>query len=104
MLWPGRLYRAASHASAIAMPTPLPKPCPSGPVETSTPDRVPALGMARGFAAPLAEALQFFKRKIVAGEMKQAVEQHRPVSGGKHEAVAVEPVRILGIVLQKLDP
>ena len=30
--------------------------------------------------------------------LKQAVEQHRPVSGREHEAVAIEPVRITRIV------
>src|SRR3954467_13048020 len=34
---PGLLYRAASHREAIAIPTLLPHPCPSGPVVVSTP-------------------------------------------------------------------
>src|ERR1700684_1987956 len=35
--------------------------------------RVAALGMARCLAAPLTEAFQFFERKVVTGEMQQAV-------------------------------
>ena len=65
---------------------------------------VPALGMARRFAAQLAEALQLIERQIVAGQMQQAVQQHGAVAGGEDEAVAIEPVRILRIVLQELRP
>src|SRR6266705_808283 len=35
---PGRLYRLASHFCAIAMPTLVATPCPSGPVVVSTPE------------------------------------------------------------------
>src|SRR6516165_6778225 len=35
---PGRLYRDASHFSAIAMPTLVATPCPRGPVVVSTPE------------------------------------------------------------------
>src|SRR2546422_4325307 len=38
---PGRLNSAASCASAIAMPTAFPVPCPSGPVVASTPGVTP---------------------------------------------------------------
>src|SRR5579883_2591005 len=57
------------------------------------PGRMAALRMAGCFAAPLPKPLQFFERQIVAGEIEQAVEQHRAVPGGKNEAVAVEPFR-----------
>ena len=39
------------------------------------------LGMSRRHAAPFAKALDLFKRKIVAGEVKQAVQQHRTMPG-----------------------
>ena len=39
--------------------------------------------------------------KIVAGEMQQAVQQHRAVAGRKDKAVAVEPVGIGRIVFRK---
>ena len=51
-LVPGRLNCAASSRSAIAMPTALPKPWPSGPVVVSTPGGVAALGMSRRLASP----------------------------------------------------
>src|SRR5438477_6030410 len=35
---PGRLKWAASHLPAIAMPTDVATPCPSGPVVVSTPE------------------------------------------------------------------
>ena len=35
---PGRLYRSASHFCAMAMPTLVATPCPSGPVVVSTPE------------------------------------------------------------------
>ena len=98
----GPVERAASHASAM----------PSRRRSETLPQRsggdfdarrVTALRMPRGLASPLAEALQLIKRKIVAGEMQQAVEQHGAVAGGEHEAVAIEPVRVFGVVLQKLS-
>lgn len=60
--------------------------------------RLDALGMAvfrmAGRAcSPLAEAAQLGDRLIlVAGEMQQAVEQHRGMAVGQYEAVAVGPV------------
>jgi hypothetical protein len=42
--WPGLLYRAASHFPAIAMPTLLLMPCPSGPVVVSMPAASPNSG------------------------------------------------------------
>ena len=39
------------------------------------------LGMSRRHAAPFAKLLDLFERKIVAGEVKQAVQQHRTVPG-----------------------
>ena len=44
-----------------------------------------------GFAGPKAEA----------EEIKQRVDQHRAVTGGKHEAVAIRPGRVGGIEFQK---
>jgi hypothetical protein len=52
--------------------------------------------------AELAEPSDLVHRERVAREVQQRVEQHRAVAGREHEAVAVEPVRILGIVLQEL--
>ena len=62
------------------------------------------LGMARRHAAPLAKPLDLFERKIVAGEVKQAVQQHRTVPGREHETIAVEPAGIGGIVFEEPGP
>jgi hypothetical protein len=42
--WPGRLKVSARKRSAMAKPTPLAKPWPSGPVVTSTPGVKPRSG------------------------------------------------------------
>ena len=36
--------------------------------------------------------------------MQQRIEQHAAVSGGQHEAVAVEPLGVLWVVVQELVP
>ena len=56
------------------------------------------LGMAGRSAAELAELLDVVEAEVVAGEIEQAVEQHRAVARGQHEAVAAEPLRILRVV------
>ena len=62
-------------------------------------------GVAWGLGAPLAELLEILHRhRVVAGEVQQGVEQHAAVAGREHEAVAVEPLRILGVVPQHLVP
>jgi hypothetical protein len=43
--------------------------------------RKATLGMPRGDAAPLPKMFDLFERKIVAGEVKQAVQQHRTMPG-----------------------
>ena len=52
----------------------------------------------------LPKALEFLDRQIVAGEMQQSVDQHRPMPVRQHEAVAVDPVGIGRIVLQVVTP
>ena len=58
----------------------------------------PILGMPGRSAAELAKMLDVVERDLVAGEIKQAVQQHRAVACREHEAVAPEPFRILRIV------
>ena len=66
--------------------------------------RVSVLGMPRGHAAPLAEALQLVQRQVVAGQVQQRVEQHAAVPGGQHEPVAAGPVRVRRVVSQVARP
>jgi hypothetical protein len=39
---------------------------------------------------------------VVSGEVEQSVLEHAPVAGGENKAVAVEPVRVLGVVAHDL--
>src|SRR5208282_4248179 len=58
----------------------------------------PVLGMPGGSAAKLSELLDVVQRDVVAGEIEQAVEQHRAMAGRQHETVAPEPFWIFWIV------
>ena len=89
--WPGRLKRAARCASAMARPTALEMPWPSGPVVASTPGVRSILGMPGRAAAPLPEGPQIVEREVVPRQVEQGVQEHRPVTGGQDEAVAVRP-------------
>ena len=59
---------------------------------------VAELRMARGRAAELAEVLEVVEGEPVPGQIEHRVEEHRRVTGAEHEAVPVEPVRILRVV------
>ena len=59
--------------------------------------------MAGGLAVDLAEPLQLVQGHVLdAGQIQQAVEQHRAVAVRQHEAVAVEPMRIGRIELHEI--
>ena len=62
------------------------------------------LGMAGGMRTQLPERLQVVDRQRVAGQVQQRVQQHRAVAVREHEAVAVGPLRIAGIVAQVVAP
>ena len=62
------------------------------------------LRMPRRLAAPLAEILKFLQRQVVARQVEQAVEQHRRVTAGEHEAIAPGPLGIGRIVPQMSGP
>src|SRR5208282_1258009 len=66
--------------------------------------RVMVLGMAGGQAAKLPKAFDFIEREIVAGQIQQAVQQHRAVTCREHESVAAVPLRIARIVAQEARP
>ena len=68
------------------------------------PGRAAVFRMAGRHGVQLAEAPQLVHRQLVAGEVQQRVEQHRAVAVGEHEAVAVGPFRIGGIVAQMAGP
>ena len=66
--------------------------------------RAAALRVAGRLGAELAEALQLLDRQRVAGEVQQAIEQHRAVAVREHEAVAVRPIRVGRVVAQVALP
>ncbi|MPN11422.1 hypothetical protein SDC9_158723 [bioreactor metagenome] len=66
--------------------------------------RMSEFRMAGGLASPLAELLEFFHREAVFEEMKEAVEEHGAVSGGKNETVASEPLGVLRVVFHVFEP
>ncbi|STQ10155.1 Uncharacterised protein [Enterobacter cloacae] len=52
----------------------------------------------------LAEVFQLFERQIVAGQMQQAVEQHRRVAVRENKTVAIVPGGVVRVVLQEIIP
>ena len=60
---------------------------------------VAELGVSRRAASPLPELLQVLEGDVVSAQVQAAVQQHRRVAAREHEAVAIRPVRIGGIVL-----
>ena len=52
----------------------------------------------------LPEALDFLHWQIVAGKVQQGVNQHRTMSIGQDEPIAVCPLRICGVVAQVMYP
>src|SRR6266852_980863 len=54
---------------------------------------------------PLPDLLQLIDGHVfVASQMQQRIEEHRGMTGGKNEAVAIAPLRIGWIVAQKFGP
>src|ERR1051325_3021033 len=54
--------------------------------------------MAGGETSPLSKLFDLLERQIVTGKMKHTVKQHRGMTGGKHEAVAIRPRRIMRVM------
>ena len=66
------------------------------------PRRMAVFRVPRRARAELTETLQLLDRHLrIAGQIKQRVEQHRAVPGGKNEAVAVRPIGVRGVELQE---
>ena len=66
--------------------------------------RLAGFRMAGGLRVQLAEALQLLHRQVETGQVQQRVLQHRAVSVGEHEAVAVGPLRVARVELQEIVP
>jgi hypothetical protein len=57
-----------------------------------------------GLATELAEAFEFIHGEVVTGEVEEAIEEHRAVATGEDEAVAVDPFRVGGVMLEVFEP
>ena len=62
------------------------------------------LRVPRGAAAPLAELLEVLLLEPEAREVEHRVQQDRRMSVGQHEAIAVGPLRVGGVVLHDAGP
>ena len=62
------------------------------------------LRMSRGAAAPLPELFDVVEGEVVSGEVEDAVEQHAGVARREHEAIAVQPLGIRGVVPEMALP
>ena len=82
----------------------VPKPLPQRAGGHLHAGGVPAFRMSRGLAPPLAEPPQLVEREIITGQVKERIEQSRPMPGRKHEAVAVRPCGVGRRVLEKPGP
>ena len=91
--------RSRSTRSAMAMPTASPKPWPSGPVVTSMPGVWRASGWPGVRDSYWRNASMSAKLEPVAAEVQHRVLQDRGVAVGEHEAVAVGPGGVGGVVL-----
>ena len=110
MVWSKRLSpsgasgssRPRSRRAAIAMPTALPTPWPSGPVVVSTPGVWLTSGWPGVCEPQVRSALQVVELHAVAGEVELDVERQARVAHRQHEAVAAGPVRVARVVPQPL--
>src|SRR6185437_160778 len=66
--------------------------------------RVTIFRMAGRFGMKLTEALDFFHRQVITGEVQQCIKQHRAMSIRQYEPVAIDPFWIGRIVAQMMNP
>ena len=60
--------------------------------------------ITQGLTVQLAEVFQVFNAQVVAGQVQQAVQQHRRVAVGEDEAVAIVEFWVGGVVVQEFRP
>ena len=93
----GRIHRALGNAHADRRGDALPE----RPGRGLDAGAVAVFRVARRGAAELAEALDLAHFHAgIAGQVQQAVKQHRAMAGGEHEPVPVRPVGRAGVVTQ----
>ena len=62
------------------------------------------LRMPRSMTTPLPKPLQFIKGQIEPGNVEKCIEQSAPVASRQNKPVAVWPVRIARVVLERSVP
>lgn len=65
--------------------------------------RVGELGVTRSHGVVLAEVLHLLHGEVIAGHVKPGIQEHGAVAAGQDEAVAVKPLRVLGVVLHEVS-
>ena len=90
--------RPRSRRAAMAIPTALARPWPSGPVVISTPVGVAVLGVARGLGVPGPQRLEVVQLETEAAQVELDVEGQAGVAAGQHEAVPAGPVGVGRVV------
>ncbi len=65
---------------------------------------VAVFGMAGGLGVQLAEVLQLFHGQVVARQVQQGVDEHGAMAVGQDETVTVEPLGVVGVVLEETVP
>ncbi len=86
--------RPRSRRAAIAMPTALPSPWPSGPVVVSTPAVCPCSGCPGVSESHCRSWRRSASVEAVTGEIELNVESEAGVAAGEHEPIATRPVRV----------
>ena len=92
--------RPRSRRAAIAMPTALPMPWPSGPVVVSTPAVWPCSGWPGRQRAPGPQRPEVVELEAVAGQVELDVERQARVAGRQDEPVTAGPARVGRVVAQ----
>ena len=84
------------------MPTALASPCPNGGRLDA--ERRLVLRVAGRAAAELPEIFDLLEPERITGKVEKRIKQHRAMTIRENEAVAVEPERIAGVVLEEIAP
>ncbi len=92
--------RPRSRRAAIAMPTALARPWPSGPVVVSTPGVCRCSGWPGVRLPQVRSRLQVVQGQPVAGQVQLDIQGQAGMPAGQHETVPAEPVRVRRVMPQ----
>src|SRR6185437_1719651 len=100
----GSIVTGAQMSLGHRQPHAVTEPLTERPRGRLNPRREAPLWVAGGDAAPFAKPFYLCEGQGVAGDVKQAVQQHRSVPRRKYETITVDPVGIGRIVFEKPRP